>query len=75
MTARVKLPTRRELRATLLETMARTLENDTVAMDAEYCYAPDGATPAQDEQHRERLQAVAANLAAEWMRRAERLRK
>lgn len=75
MAARAKVPTRREIRATMLDAMAHVLESDTASADDKYCLALAEATPSQRENYRDRFQSVAAGLSNEWRRRAERLRK
>lgn len=73
---RPKIPTRREIRATMLSAMATTLDNDANDLGAGYLYdCVDDMGDAAALAHRYRVQAVAAGLVAEFARRAEKLRR
>lgn len=74
MNTRERLPSRRELRAALLDAMAHQLECDDASDDDKYCIGIEDATAVERETHRERLQSVAAELSQEWRRRAVKLR-
>lgn len=75
MADRTRLPTRRALRALMLEAMAKTLFNDATD-GAGYLYDRADDMGADDmEVYRTRVEAVAGELVAEFERRAERLRR
>lgn len=70
-----KLPDRRELRAMMLSAMATTLDNDVTGTAAGYLYdIAEDATASEAQAYYARMKAVGAELAAEFDRRAEKLR-
>lgn len=76
MTTRAKIPTRREIRATVLSAMATTLDNDAFGTDADYLYDCVADAPDEDQRaYRARVKAVVEEIIDEFSRRAERLRK
>lgn len=73
---RPKIPTRREIRATMLDAMATTLFNDANDLGAGYLYdRTEDMSAEQSAAYQKRVEAVAAELVAEFARRAERLRR
>lgn len=74
MTA-AKIPTRREIRATMLDAMATTLHYDRG--EAGYLYEPweDKLSNADMAKYRDRASKVGDELVNEFLRRAEKLRR
>lgn len=76
MTARPKIPTRREIRAKILDAMAQTLFSDYSGNGAGYLYdCVDEMEPAAFQVYAARVAVEAQSLVDEFARRAARLRK
>jgi hypothetical protein len=74
---RAKVPTRREIRATMLDAMSAFLEASIADDGNPHHYLRPPARTLADEQvaHWERVRSVGKQLRSELSRRAERLRK